>query len=215
MPYSALNGCSSATSTPSEEHPQHRRRFSTTSQGQQQRKVDATGFPQPQPINFYKLRAIRTTSGRHLDSHPSFGEHSQNLRAWAVQGDQARRIQSSVSNLSPNSPRSTCIPQASTTSPWDWYSKTWSTSTNRPDEDNGDHFTREVIQLMVRTCCWNARHQRAHPDRHRRHHLRPACGTGGMLAEAQNWIRATTKPTVKVFGRDYNPRSMPWLHLTC
>ena len=36
----------------------------------------------------------------------------------------------------------------------------------------------------------------------------PACGTGGMLAEAQNWIRAhNEQATVKVFGQDYNPRS--------
>jgi len=36
----------------------------------------------------------------------------------------------------------------------------------------------------------------------------PACGTGGMLAESQNWIRAhNPEATVKVFGQDYNPRS--------
>jgi type I restriction enzyme M protein len=36
----------------------------------------------------------------------------------------------------------------------------------------------------------------------------PACGTGGMLAESQNWIRAhNAQATVKVYGQDYNPRS--------
>ena len=36
----------------------------------------------------------------------------------------------------------------------------------------------------------------------------PACGTGGMLAESQNWIRAHNEhATVKVYGQDYNPRS--------
>ncbi|MFM7885187.1 MAG: N-6 DNA methylase [Pseudanabaena sp.] len=76
------------------------------------------------------------------------------------------------------------------------------------NETAGDHFTpREVIQLMVNllmepdgdiltggspivTVC------------------DPACGTGGMLAEAQNWILAhNQKAIVKVFGQDYNPRS--------
>ncbi len=76
------------------------------------------------------------------------------------------------------------------------------------NETSGDHFTpREVIRLMVNllleadtrvltqegiivTIC------------------DPACGTGGMLAEAQNWIRAhNEQATVKVFGQDYNPRS--------
>ncbi len=76
------------------------------------------------------------------------------------------------------------------------------------NETAGDHFTpREVIQLMVNllmepdgdiltggspivTVC------------------DPACGTGGMLAEAQNWILAhNQKAILKVFGQDYNPRS--------
>ncbi|MGK7872305.1 MAG: N-6 DNA methylase [Xenococcaceae cyanobacterium] len=76
------------------------------------------------------------------------------------------------------------------------------------NETAGDHFTpREVIRLMVNllmepdgdiltggspivTVC------------------DPACGTGGMLAEAQNWIQAHNENAiVKVFGQDYNPRS--------
>ena len=36
----------------------------------------------------------------------------------------------------------------------------------------------------------------------------PACGTGGMLAEVQHWIRAhNDQATVKVCGQDYNSRS--------
>jgi type I restriction enzyme M protein len=76
------------------------------------------------------------------------------------------------------------------------------------NETAGDHFTpREVIRLMVNlllepdgdiltggspiiTVC------------------DPACGTGGMLAETQNWIKAhNDNAIVKVFGQDYNPRS--------
>ncbi|WP_333627707.1 class I SAM-dependent DNA methyltransferase [Stenotrophomonas cyclobalanopsidis] len=76
------------------------------------------------------------------------------------------------------------------------------------NETAGDHFTpREVIQLMVNlllepdtTVLTQAGVIVTICD--------PACGTGGMLAEAQNWIRAhNEQATVKVFGQDYNPRS--------
>ncbi len=76
------------------------------------------------------------------------------------------------------------------------------------NETAGDHFTpREVIQLMVDLLLEPDTDVLTQPgvivtvcD--------PACGTGGMLAEAQNWIRAhNDQATVKVFGQDYNPRS--------
>ncbi len=76
------------------------------------------------------------------------------------------------------------------------------------NETAGDHFTpREVIQLMVNLLL--------EPDTQVLTQAGiivtvcdPACGTGGMLAEAQNWIRThNEQATVKVFGQDYNPRS--------
>jgi type I restriction enzyme M protein len=76
------------------------------------------------------------------------------------------------------------------------------------NETAGDHFTpREVIQLMVNLLL--------EPDTSVLTQAGvivticdPACGTGGMLAEAQNWIRAhNDQATVKVYGQDYNPRS--------
>lgn len=76
------------------------------------------------------------------------------------------------------------------------------------NETAGDHFTpREVIQLMVNLLL--------EPDTQVLTKqgvivtiCDPACGTGGMLAEAQNWIRAHNEQAiVKVFGQDYNPRS--------
>ncbi|RMX10994.1 SAM-dependent DNA methyltransferase [Vandammella animalimorsus] len=76
------------------------------------------------------------------------------------------------------------------------------------NETAGDHFTpREVIQLMVNLLL--------EPDTRVLTQAGvivticdPACGTGGMLAEAQNWIRAhNAQATVKVFGQDYNARS--------
>jgi type I restriction enzyme M protein len=76
------------------------------------------------------------------------------------------------------------------------------------NETAGDHFTpREVIRLMVNLLL--------EPDTQVLTQAGiivticdPACGTGGMLAEAQNWIRAhNAQAIVKVFGQDYNPRS--------
>ncbi len=76
------------------------------------------------------------------------------------------------------------------------------------NETAGDHFTpREVIQLMVNLLL--------EPDTQVLTQAGvivticdPACGTGGMLAEAQNWIHAhNEEATIKVFGQDYNPRS--------
>lgn len=76
------------------------------------------------------------------------------------------------------------------------------------NETAGDHFTpREVIRLMVNLLL--------EPDTQVLTQqgvivtiCDPACGTGGMLAEAQNWIRDhNNQATVKVFGQDYNPRS--------
>lgn len=76
------------------------------------------------------------------------------------------------------------------------------------NETAGDHFTpREVIRLMVNLLL--------EPDSDVLTQAGiivticdPACGTGGMLAESQNWIRAhNDQAIVKVYGQDYNPRS--------
>ncbi|MEZ5337072.1 MAG: class I SAM-dependent DNA methyltransferase [bacterium] len=76
------------------------------------------------------------------------------------------------------------------------------------NETAGDHFTpREVIHMMVNLML--------EPDTDSLTQegkiitiLDPACGTGGMLAESQNWIREHNEDaTVKVYGQDYNERS--------
>lgn len=76
------------------------------------------------------------------------------------------------------------------------------------NETAGDHFTpREVIRLMVNLLL--------EPDSHILTTegvivtvCDPACGTGGMLSEADNWIRQHNEDArVLVYGQDYNPRS--------
>ena len=76
------------------------------------------------------------------------------------------------------------------------------------NETAGDYFTpREVIRLMVDILL--------SPDDEVltqsgiiRKVLDPACGTGGILSEAQNHIRKNNqKASLYVFGQDFNPRA--------
>src|SRR6266550_2941928 len=76
------------------------------------------------------------------------------------------------------------------------------------NETAGDHFTpREVIRLMVNILFINDDKLLATPGTVRKL-LAPACGTGGMLAEAQNYLR-DHHPEAKLYayGQDYNKRA--------
>ena len=76
------------------------------------------------------------------------------------------------------------------------------------NETAGDHFTpREVIRLMVNILFIEDDKLLATPGSVRKL-LDPACGTGGMLAEAQNYLR-DHHPAAKLFvyGQDYNRRA--------
>jgi hypothetical protein len=77
------------------------------------------------------------------------------------------------------------------------------------NETAGDYFTpREVIRLMVNLLL--------EPDEHILTTegiittiCDPACGTGGMLSESQNWIREhNPSATVQVYGQDYTSASL-------
>src|SRR6266481_2863753 len=76
------------------------------------------------------------------------------------------------------------------------------------NETAGDHFTpREVIRLMVNILFIHDDKLLATAGTVRKL-LDPACGTGGMLAEAQNYMRehhAAAK--LYVYGQDYNKRA--------
>ena len=76
------------------------------------------------------------------------------------------------------------------------------------NETAGDHFTpREVIRLMVNILFINDDSLLATAGTVRTL-LDPACGTGGMLAEAQSYLRdhhAAAK--LYVYGQDYNKRA--------
>lgn len=76
------------------------------------------------------------------------------------------------------------------------------------NETAGDHFTpREVIRLMVNILFINDDKLLSTPGTVRKL-LDPACGTGGMLAEAQNYLRDHhSAARLYVFGQDYNKRA--------
>src|SRR5687767_7502227 len=76
------------------------------------------------------------------------------------------------------------------------------------NETAGDHFTpREVIRLMVNVLFINDDKLLATPGTVRKL-LDPACGTGGMLAEAQNYLREHHgQAKLYVYGQDYNKRA--------
>jgi len=72
------------------------------------------------------------------------------------------------------------------------------------NEEAGEHFTpREVIKLMVNLLL------SPETDLHKSHVVKtiydPACGTGGMLSVAENYIRKlNTEALPKLYGQDWN-----------
>jgi type I restriction enzyme M protein len=76
------------------------------------------------------------------------------------------------------------------------------------NETAGDHFTpREVIRLMVNILFIHDDKLLATPGTVRKM-LDPACGTGGMLAESQNYLREHhSAAKLYAYGQDYNKRA--------
>ncbi len=76
------------------------------------------------------------------------------------------------------------------------------------NETAGDHFTpREVIRLMVNLLFIHDDKLLATSGTVRKL-LDPACGTGGMLAEAQRYLREhNTEAKLYAYGQDYNKRA--------
>ncbi|MCC6241931.1 MAG: SAM-dependent DNA methyltransferase [Gemmatimonadaceae bacterium] len=76
------------------------------------------------------------------------------------------------------------------------------------NETAGDHFTpREVITLMVNLLFMHDDRLLATAGTVRKL-LDPACGTGGMLAEAQRYLRDhNTEAKLYAYGQDYNKRA--------
>ncbi len=76
------------------------------------------------------------------------------------------------------------------------------------NETAGDHFTpREVIKLMVNLLFINDDALLSLPGTVRKM-LDPTCGTGGMLAEAQTWLKKHHEEArLYAYGQEYNERA--------
>ncbi|MDH0629549.1 type I restriction-modification system subunit M [Pseudomonas mosselii] len=178
------------------------------------RSEDGTplGFHNHSQLDFYKLKGDPDNIARHLTDY--INNFSENVRKIFERFDfekeiekleESNRLYQVVSQFAEIDLHPGRVDNITMGLLFEDLIRRFNESAN---ETAGDHFTpREVIQLMVNLLL--------EPDTNVLTQAGvivticdPACGTGGMLAEAQNWIRAhNEQATVKVYGQDYNPRS--------
>jgi type I restriction enzyme M protein len=172
----------------------------------------ALGFHNHSQLDFYKLKGDPDNIGRHLaDYINGFSENIHKIferfefDKEIEKLEESNRLYQVVAQFAEIDLHPSKVDNITMGLVFEDLIRRFNESAN---ETAGDHFTpREVIQLMVNLLL--------EPDTQVLTQqgvivtiCDPACGTGGMLAEAQNWIRAHNEEAiVKVFGQDYNPRS--------
>ncbi len=170
------------------------------------------GFHNHSQLDFYKLKADPDNIGRHLTNYiEGFSENIRKIferfefEKEIEKLEEANRLYQVVAQFAEMDLHPKRVDNITMGLVFEDLIRRFNEAAN---ETAGDHFTpREVIRLMVNLLL--------EPDTRVLTQegiivtiCDPACGTGGMLAEAQNWIRAhNAQATVKVFGQDYNPRS--------
>lgn len=172
----------------------------------------ALGFHNHSQLDFYKLKGDPDNIGRHLADY--INGFSENIRKIFERFEfdkeiekleESNRLYQVVAQFAEIDLHPSKVDNITMGLVFEDLIRRFNEAAN---ETAGDHFTpREVIQLMVNLLL--------EPDTSVLTQagvivtiFDPTCGTGGMLAEAQNWIRAhNEQATVKVFGQDYNPRS--------
>jgi type I restriction enzyme M protein len=170
------------------------------------------GFHNHSPLNFEKLKGDPDNVGRHLQDY--INGFSKNIRdifdkfefdKEIEKMEDSNRLYLVVSKFAEIDLHPELVDNITMGLVFEDLIRRFNESAN---ETAGDHFTpREVIRLMVNLLM--------EPDGELLTNgspivtiCDPACGTGGMLAEAQNWIREHNENAiVQVFGQDYNPRS--------
>jgi len=170
------------------------------------------GFHNHSPLNFQKLKGDPDNVGRHLQDY--INGFSKNIRdifdkfefnQEIEKMEDSNRLYLVVSKFAEIDLHPERVSNIAMGLIFEDLIRRFNESAN---ETAGDHFTpREVIRLMVNLLM--------EPDGDLLTNgspivtiCDPACGTGGMLAEAQNWIREHNENAiVQVFGQDYNPRS--------
>ena len=170
------------------------------------------GFHNHSPLNFQKLKGDPDNVGRHLQDY--INGFSKNIREIfdkfefdkeIEKMEDSNRLYLVVSKFAEIDLHPERVDNITMGLVFEDLIRRFNESAN---ETAGDHFTPlEVIRLMVDLLM--------EPDGDMLTNgspivtiCDPACGTGGMLSEAQNWIREHNENAiVKVFGQDYNPRS--------
>lgn len=170
------------------------------------------GFHNHSQLDFYKLKGDPDNIGRHLEDYiQGFSENIRKIFERCEFSKEIEKLEESnrlyqvVAQFAEIDLHPKRVDNITMGLVFEDLIRRFNESAN---ETAGDHFTpKEVIQLMVNLLL--------EPDTDVLTQAGvivticdPACGTGGMLAEAQNWIRAhNEQATVKVYGQDYNPRS--------
>jgi type I restriction enzyme M protein len=172
----------------------------------------ALGFHNHSKLDFYKLKGDPDNIGRHLEDY--IAGFSENIRKIFERFEfdkeiekleESDRLYQVVAQFAEIDLHPRRVDNITMGLVFEDLIRRFNEAAN---ETAGDHFTpREVIRLMVNLLL--------EPDTRVLTQAGvivticdPACGTGGMLAEAQNWIRAHNEQAiVKLFGQDYNPRS--------
>jgi type I restriction enzyme M protein len=170
------------------------------------------GFHNHSPLDFRKLKGDPDNIGQHLAGYiKGFSENIQKIferfefEQEIAKLEEANRLYQVVSQFAEIDLHPRHVDNITMGLVFEDLIRRFNEAAN---ETAGDHFTpREVIRLMVNLLL--------EPDTQVLTTAGkivticdPACGTGGMLAESQNWLRAhNDQATVKVYGQDYNPRS--------
>lgn len=170
------------------------------------------GFHNHSPLDFQKLKGDPDNVAQHLVSYiKGFSENIQKIfeyfefEAEIAKLEEANRLYQVVLQFAEVDLHPRYVDNITMGLVFEDLIRRFNEAAN---ETAGDHFTpREVIHLMVNLLLM--------PDTQVLTQegkiitiCDPACGTGGMLAESHNWIRAHNEQSiVQVYGQDYNPRS--------
>lgn len=173
---------------------------------------DDLGFHNHSPLDFKRLKGDPDNVGRHLADY--IAGFSENVRKIFERFEfdkelekleESNRLYAVVARFAEMDLHPDSVDNITMGLVFEDLIRRFNESAN---ETAGDHFTpREVIRLMTNLLLEPDEHILTTPGVITKI-CDPTCGTGGMLSEAQNWIREHNETArVIAFGQDYNPRS--------
>src|ERR1035437_1651025 len=166
------------------------------------------GFHNHSELDFQKLKGDPDNIGRHLTDYiAGFSENVRKIferfefEKEIEKLEEANRLYAVVSKFAEIDLHPDCVDNITMGLVFEDLIRRFNEAAN---ETAGDHFTpREVIRLMV-TLLFTPDSQILRTKGIIATVCDPACGTGGMLSETQNWIREhNDSARVIAFGQDY------------